>query len=336
MSVQIVITNETYRKGREVFEAQPGIFWTVVEGDELTISEALKRTGAKIAVLGIDPYRNELYRALEKNASGKEALAARFGVGYDSLDLDLCRKHRIILTNTPGALDVSVAEHAISLLLALARNISLLDRQMHNHQYAPITGIELRGRTLGIAGFGNIGKQTALIASRGFGMGISVFDALPLAEQCRLMGISEEEFGARYTVEGYYTDYPVFAASAGIVSIHMPVVESTRGFFDSGRLAALPDGALLINTGRGALIDEDGLYGALVDGKLGGAALDVFENEPYVPVREDRDLRKLDNVVLTPHIASNTMESNRKMAAGVMDNVEAFLEGRFNALARIV
>jgi phosphoglycerate dehydrogenase-like enzyme len=221
-------------------------------------------------------------------------------------------------------------------MFALARNVSLLDREMHSDRFEPKRGIELRGRTLGIAGFGNIGRQVALIASRGVGMKVSAYDVLSLGEQCGKEGDSEEEFLRRYGIEAYYTEYDEFAKAAGILSVHMPVTGNTRGFFDKKRLALLPNDAYIINTSRGALIDEAALYDALEAGTIRGAALDVMESEPYVPVIEDRDLRRLNNVVLTPHVASNTLESNRNIASSVVSSIDTFVDGRFDELPRIV
>jgi lactate dehydrogenase-like 2-hydroxyacid dehydrogenase len=337
MKEPVVVEEQVWRKGREVFAAQEGsVGWTVCPTGEEQVSAAIAGTGARVAVLGAARFRGPLYQALSRTAGERPALIARFGVGYDGIDAAQCRRNRVFVTNTPGALDQSVAEHAIALLLALARCIPSLDRDMRSGSFRPVTGFELHGKALGIAGFGRIGRRTAFIASRGLGMPIHAYDTISIEEQALREQTTVEELRERYDIAGYHTDFADFARSVRMVSIHLPVTDATRGFLSRGTLALFPDGTLLVNTGRGALVDERALFEALTSGRISGAALDVFAEEPYRPVGPDCDLRTLGNVVLTPHVASNTAEANANMAGGVIRNVRAFLGGSFDELSRVI
>ena len=140
---------------------------------------------------------------------------------------------------------------------------------------------------------------------------------------------------ATHGVEDYTTDAESLFGQSDFLSVHLPVVPSTLRFVNAARLAWLKPSALLINTARGAVLDEEAIYDVLASGRLAGAALDVFEREPYVPVHPDKDLRQLQNVVLTPHIGSNTREANRRMAETALRNVRCFLAGQLDRLARV-
>ena len=339
MREPVVIVQVCYDKGKTIFDKHSDRFqWIQTAEDEEIVTNKVRENKARIAVLGVAPYRAALYAALAEVAGGRQeagsrpALIARFGVGFETIDTELCKQSNIYLTITPGTLDQSVAEHTIALLLAVTRHVSVLDRAMHAREYTAVRGIELAGKPLGIAGFGKIGKQVALIASRGLNMKIHAFDCLSLAEQARQQGKSIDDFVSFYGISEYTTDFEVFAAQVPIVSIHMSTNDQTRDFFDAQRLALMQDGAVLINTGRGALISEPDLYEALASGKLVGAGIDVFAREPYTPVSAEHDFRELPNVVLTPHVASNTTEANQNMASAVVTNIDAFLQSKYDAL----
>ena len=337
MREPVTVEENAFRKGRAVFASEePTISWLPAPGDEQSMAEATRRSGARVVVLGATQYRGALYDALAANGGGRATLIARFGVGYDGIDAEACRRRGILVTNTPGALDESVAEHAVALLLALARRVPGHDGSTRSGEWKPMTTFELRGQTLGIAGFGRIGKRTAAIAARGFGMRIHAFDTLSIEEQASSGKTSVDELKARHSIEGYHTDFAAFARSTRLISIHLPVTPETRAFFSRERLGMLREGTLLVNTGRGALIDENALYDELRAGRLGGAALDVFAREPYVAADAGRDLRTLPNVICTPHVASDTEEANANMANGVMANVRAFLRGSLDSLTRVI
>jgi phosphoglycerate dehydrogenase-like enzyme len=333
MKEPVVIADSIFAKTESFFNQDKQLRWLPTAVDEPALAEAVRTAEARIAVLSTTPYTGELYQAL---SLGAPALIARFGVGYDSLDLEQCRERDIAVTITPGALDQSVAEHTLALLLGAARHIPHLDQEMRNGSFTRETGFELRERTLGIAGFGHIGKRVALIAVQGFGMKISAFDSLSLIEQCTAAQCTEVEFLKKYGIKSYHTEFEPFARTTDILSIHLPLDDNTRCFFNRERLETLNRGAILINTGRGSLIDEAALYTVLARGHLRLAALDVFTHEPYQPVRKEMDLRGLPNVILSPHSASNTLEANRNMAERVLHNIHAFLDHNTEEMNRVI
>lgn len=336
MSEAVVCTEPEFRKGEKVFTDEGRAYrWVVSPPGEPELARIVRASRARIAVLGVSRYAGELYPALAEQAGSGPALIARYGVGYDGVDLSRCRERNIIVANTPGTLDVSVAEHALALILSLARRVPTLHAAVRAGEFSSTPGIELAGRRLGVAGFGAIGRKLALAASRGLGMRVAAFDSLSLRELAARETLSEGEFLARYGLELCTTDFREFAGSLDVLSIHLPVTRGTRGFFDAARLALLPPSALLVNTGRGALVDEAALFDALSSGRLAAAALDVFGTEPYVPVAPDKDLRRLPNVVLTPHVASNTLEANRRIQAAVLENIRCFLAGDHDRITRV-
>ncbi|GAB4371051.1 MAG: hypothetical protein Kow009_07420 [Spirochaetales bacterium] len=332
MQTPIVITEQEFEKGKDLFTSYPQYKWQVSTPSEASVAEAIRRTGARIAVLGTTRYAGPLYDALAENGKGKPALIVRYGVGFDGIDVGQCKSKGIFLCITPGALDESVAEHTIALLLSLAQNIPFCHGEFLQGRFTRLTGFELAGKTLGLVGFGNIAKRVAEIASRGLGMQVKAFGRTPLEQKAAEEGLPPEKYLSQYHLAGYYTDFPAFAKDLQILSLHLPVTPQTTRFLDKNRIASLPRGTYLVNTGRGRLVDEGALYEALASGHLAGAALDVFTHEPYVPESEDKDLRKLGNVVLTPHIASDTRESNRNMQESILRNIEAFLSGEFDKL----
>ena len=333
----IAYTHAQFGKGEANFRRYGADYeWISCCEKEEALANIIRDRKVRIAVVGTSRYQEQLYTALQESAEEGPALIARHGVGYDGLDMELCKRHNIMVTTTPGTLDRSVAEHTIALMLSLVREIPALDRSLRDSRFVPVTTVEVGGKTLGVAGFGKIGRQVARIASQGLGMNVVAFDILPLSEQLKRENIGEEEFRNKYGLQAYLTDYPSFASSLDILSIHLPATEHTRGFFNSERLAALASSSYLINTGRGALIDENALYDALAAGQLKAAALDVFHNEPYVPLSVDRDLRELPNVILTPHVASNTAEANFRVQQNILQNIEKFLQGRHGEMTRVV
>jgi lactate dehydrogenase-like 2-hydroxyacid dehydrogenase len=332
----VVCTEAQFVKGEQTFRKYGSSYrWISCPEEEDVLAACVRDNKARIVVLGVYKYRDKLYQALKSSAGERPALITRHGVGYDGIDLKRCKELNIMATITPGTLDLSVAEHTIALMLALVREIPALDRSMRDNRFAPVTTCELAGKTLGVAGFGKIGKQVAGIASHGLAMKVVAFDCLSLADQIGREGVSESEFFRKYGLRSCLTDYEKFAETVDILSIHMPATADTLGYFAAERLAALRPSSYLINTGRGALIDEDALYDALKAGRLKGAALDVFRSEPYVPVSPDKDLRRLANVILTPHVASNTHEANFRVQENILQNIEKFLDGRYEEMTHI-
>jgi glyoxylate reductase len=228
-------------------------------------------------------------------------LVANYGVGYDMVDVSACRERGIAVTNTPGVLDAAVADLALALILACRRHLVASDRFVREGRWRrgwarpELLGRDLAGSTLGLVGLGRIGSEVAKRA-QAFGMRVTHHrrsDGLPLEELLPM---------------------------ADVVSLHAPLTPETRGLISRERLALLQDGATLINTARGAIVDEEALVDELVSGRI-SAGLDVFAHEPRVP----EQFLDLPNVVLTPHIASATTETRAAMTRVLVDNVLAFL-----------
>jgi len=228
-------------------------------------------------------------------------LVANYGVGYDRIDLEACRARGVAVSNTPGVLDAATADLAFALMLAARRGVVSGDRLVRSggwgaHWAEQALGRDVSGTTLGIVGLGRIGSAVARRA-RGFDM--------------RVVHVRSTE-----------GDLDQVMRESDIVSLHVPLSPQTRGLVTRERLALMRDGATFVNTARGAIVDEDALVDELVAGRI-TAGLDVFAHEPKVP----EALFDLPNVVLTPHVASATVETRAAMTRVVVDNVLAFARG---------
>ena len=240
-------------------------------------------------------------------------LVASYGVGVDHIDLPACRVRGIAVTNTPGVLVEATADHTFALLLAAARRVCEADRFVRAGRWqaiepAQLLGIDVHGKALGIVGFGRIGQA---VARRALGFSMKVLYASPNEVSSPAPGIS------RVTLD-------VLLAESDFVSLHCPLTPSTRRLIGREQLRAMKRGAILVNTARGAVVDEVELARALREGHLAGAGLDVFTDEPAVP----EALRAMENVVLTPHIGSGSQESRGAMARLVAEEVARFAIGQ--------
>jgi glyoxylate reductase len=271
----------------------PGPAWEELEDVEIGVAPAAAREDVEALVVANETVDE---RVLELLPSLR--LVANFGVGYDRIDVAACRARGVAVTNTPGVLDAATADLAMALMLAARRRLVQGDRLVRDGGWTvpwsagPFLGRELTGATLGLVGMGRIGTAVAQRA-RGFEM--------------RVVGISSRE-----------GDLDELLVAADVVSLHVPLTAATAGLISRERLALLRDGATLVNTARGAVVDEEALVDELVGGRI-SAGLDVFADEPNVPER----LLGLPNVVLTPHIASATVETRAAMTRIVVDNVLA-------------
>ena len=231
-------------------------------------------------------------------------LVANYGVGFDLVDVAACRERGIAVANTPGVLDAAVADLTLALILACRRKLLPADRFVRDGRWRrgwaqpEILGRDLAGSTLGLVGFGRIAQQVARRAEA-FGMEVE--------HHTRNSGVPLDEL----------------LASSDVVSLHVPLTEETRGLITRERLALIPDGATLINTARGAVVNEQALVEELVSGRI-SAGLDVYADEPRVP----EPLLELPNVVLTPHVASATSETRAAMTRVLVDNVLAYGRGQ--------
>ena len=242
-------------------------------------------------------------------------VGATISVGFDHIDVEAARARGIAMSNTPGVLDECTADHAMMLLLAAARRGAEYDRVMrqgwrYRIGQGELLGVRVTGKRIGILGMGRIGRAMARRA-QGFDMRVLYHGRRRLPP--------EQEHGATY-----YADFHQMLPHCDFLSIHAPGGAGTDKMIDAHALSLLPDGAVLVNVARGSLIDEDALFAALTSGKLFAAGLDVFRREP------DYDLRfaALDNVVLSPHIASASRETRDAMGFRALDNIAAVLAGR--------
>jgi glyoxylate reductase len=249
------------------------------------------------------------------DGSPRLRVVANVAVGVDNVDLVACRARGVLVTNTPDVLTEATADLAFGLLLAAARRIAEGDRLVRVGAFKGWTpsfmlGARVNGTTLGIVGMGRIGQAMARRA-RGFGMRVLYTQRTPLAPAV--------EDGATYL--GALDE---LLAASDSVSIHCPLTSATRHLFDAARLARMKRGAVLVNTARGAIVDEEALAGALENGSLAAAGLDVFENEPRVHPA----LLARPNVVLAPHIGSADRPTREAMAGQAVANVLEVLAGR--------
>lgn len=234
-------------------------------------------------------------------------IVANVAVGVDNVDLAACRARGVVVTNTPGVLTDATADLAFALLLAAARRLGEAERLLRASGFPPwspafMLGKRLRGKTLGIVGYGRIGQAVGA-RGRGFGMNV-VGTPSKLVDDVPRISLGE------------------LLATSDFVSVHVPLRPETRHLLGARELASMKRGSVLVNTARGAVIDEAALVGALRDGPLFAAGLDVFEKEPEV----HPGLLALENVVLLPHIGSADAETRREMAMLAADNVVAFFE----------
>jgi glyoxylate reductase len=236
-------------------------------------------------------------------------------VGFDNIDVAACTKRGVAATNTPGVLDETTADFAWTLLMAVARRLVEGDSLARSGNWKgwdldQLVGTDVWGKTLGIVGFGRIGKAMARRAL-GFQMKVIYSDAVRAPEAV------EKELKAGHR------GMASLLSEADFVSVHVPLLPETRGLFDAAQFSKMRPTAYLINTSRGAVVDEAALVHALESGKIAGAALDVFENEPSI-----HPGLKRPNVVLAPHIASASIETRTKMACMAAENVVATFKGQ--------
>lgn len=318
--IKIAVTATEYDKAAEVFckATSDGLECLRAPGAEVELGAFIRAQGVRHAVVGVEKYAGPLYEAMP--AGG---VLARFGVGHDGIDKEKATARGVICTNTPGVLDDSVAEMTIALVLAASRHVASLAAALRNGQFTPLVGRELAGKTLAVIGCGPIGRRVARIAARGFGMRVV---------GCDVVDLDVDQMRTEYGFSVIVNDFAAAVAGADYVSLHIPSTPATRHFINRERLALIPAGAWLINTARGAVLDESALFDALSRGSLSGAALDVFENEPYRPVAPDRDLRTLDKVLLTPHIGSSTREACDRMAERALENIRLAEAGHFDEM----
>lgn len=236
---------------------------------------------------------------------------ARAGVGVDNIDLEAATENGIVVVNAPDGNTNSAAEHTIAMLMSLARNIPQAHHSIKNKEWdrKSFIGVELRGKTLGIVGLGRIGAEVARRA-KGQRMNVIAYDPFFTEEKAEAMGI------------GYGTLDEVLAAG-DFITVHTPLLKETHHIIDESAFAKMKDGVRIINCARGGLVNENDLYDAIVAGKVAGAALDVFEEEPAV----DHKVLTLKEVIATPHLGASTIEAQESVAIDVSHDVVRILSG---------
>ena len=255
--------------------------------------------------------RTKLTKDLIEKAS-KCKIIARVGVGLDNIDQNAAKEKGIRVINAVEGAMNAVAELVIGLMLSLAREIPRADREVRNGNWIKkeLMGTELRGKYLGIVGLGNIGKRLGRLA-RALNMNIIGFDVVPI----------DDEFSKEVGL--MKTDIDTLLASSDYVSLHVPLLDSTKHMIDSTKMASMKNTARIINTSRGGVIDEEALYEALKNGQLGGAALDVFEVEPATTNK----LTALPNFISTPHMGAQTKEAQSLAANVIAEKIIQILRG---------
>jgi len=310
---KIFITRQIPDKGIKILKDKG---WDVAVGPEGKISREELLKGVK----GVEAILSVLTEKIDgevMEAAGKQLkIIANYAVGYNNIDVKEAKKRGIMVTNTPGVLTDAVAEHTIALLFSIAERIVEADRYTRAGKYKAwgpklLLGADIKGKTLGIIGLGRIGSAVAQRMQDGFDVKIIYYDVK-----------RNEDLEKKYNIE--YRELDDLLKEVDFVSLHTILTDDTRHLINAERLKIMKPTAYLINTSRGPIIDEKALLEVLKNKTIAGAALDVFENEPELTP----GLTELENIVLTPHIASATKETRDKMAEMAANNAIAALEGQ--------
>lgn len=262
--------------------------------------------GVDGCIAGVDHFTREVIEA----APDSLKVISRFGVGVDRVDLEAAKERGIVVTNTPEANATAVAEYAFGTMIALARHMVLLCNDVHAGGWNNKDGIELMGQTLGIIGLGAIGKRLASRA-KGFEMRVIAYD--PYAD---------EAYASAHDIDLVSLD--TLLERSNFISIHTPLTEETHHLIDRAAIAKMPQDAILINTARGGIVDEEAVAEAIKSGKLYGAAFDAFAEEPP----KVSPLFGLGNVILSPHTGAHTTAANANMGWMAARNCVAILSGQ--------
>jgi len=308
---KVYSTHQLFEEARKILDSNCEMqYWT--DSERPPRDEVLRRVKDKegLVCLLTEKINEEFLRS-----APKLRIASNVAVGYDNIDVDACTKRGVVVTNTPGVLDETTADFAWTLLMAVARRVAEGEALARSGNWKgwnldQLCGADVWGKTLGIVGFGRIGRSVARRAS-GFQMKVIYTDAVRVSEEV------EKSLNAEFR------DMNSLLAEADFVSLHVPLLPETRGLFDAPKILRMKPTAFLINTSRGPVIDEAALVATLENKKIAGAALDVFENEPFI-----HPGLKRPNVVLTPHIASASIETRTKMAVIAANNIVALFEGQ--------
>jgi glyoxylate reductase len=311
--LKVYVTRELPERGLKIikkhFDAE--VWPEYAPPPKKVIIEKVKNVDGLVSLLS-DKIDAEVF-----DAAPKLKIVAQMAVGFDNIDIQEATRRGIYVTNTPEVLTDTTADFAWALLMAVARRVVEADKYVRTGQWkvgwhpSMFLGRDIHGATIGIVGAGRIGYAVAKRA-KGFNMKILFYDVIPRPEM-------EKELGAKRV------DLDTLLKESDFVSIHVPLMKETYHMINAEKLKLMKKTAYLINNARGPIVDEKALYEALKEGRIAGAGLDVFEQEP-TPV--DNPLLKLDNVVVAPHISSASYETRSRMAEMVAENLVAFFEGK--------
>lgn len=285
----------------------------IYPGKNIKRSEMLNLVPGSVAIVSL---LTEKIDAEVMDAAGPELkVISNYAVGYDNVDIEEATKRGVCVTNTPGVLTESVAEHVLALIFALYRRVVEGDRLIRNNKFFGwepdlLLGTSLKDKVIGVVGLGRIGRWTVRLA-KAVGMKPIYYN------RTRNLEFEEE-------MECNYHSLEKLLTMSDVVSLSVPLTEETEGMIDIEKLKIMKRTSILINTARGQIVKQDDLTKALEDGVIAGAGLDVFDDETLIPEK----LKKMKNVVLTPHIASATVEARNSMATVLVDNLVDAIEGR--------
>jgi glyoxylate reductase len=308
---KVLATHQLFEGAQQILDAACDVeYWANEERPSR--EEVLRRVKDKegLVCLLTEKVNDELLRL-----APKLRIAANVAVGYDNIDVDTCTKRGVVATNTPGVLDETTADFAWALMMAVARRLAEGEQLARSGNWKgwnldQLCGTDIWGKTLGLVGFGRIGRAVARRAL-GFHMKVIYTDAVK----------APAEVAKSLNVE--FRDMNALLAESDFISLHVPLIPETRGLFDSPKFYRMKPTAFLINTSRGPVVEEAALVAALDARKIAGAALDVYENEPFI-----HPGLKRPNVVLAPHLASASLETRTKMAVMAANNIVALFTGQ--------
>jgi glyoxylate reductase len=308
---KVFATHQLFDEARQILDAACDVdYWT--NDERPPREEVLRRVKDKegLVCLLTEKVNDELLLT-----ASKLRIAANIAVGYDNIDVDICTKRGVVATNTPGVLDETTADFAWTLMMAVARRLAEGEQLARSGNWKgwnldQLCGTDIWGKTLGLVGFGRIGRAVARRAL-GFHMKVIYTDAVKAPAE------------VEKSLSVQFRDMNALLAESDFISLHVPLMPETRGLFDSPKFYRMKPTAFLINTSRGPVVEEAALVAALEAKKIAGAALDVYENEPFI----HPGLRR-PNVVLAPHLASASLETRTKMAVMAANNVVALFMGQ--------
>jgi lactate dehydrogenase-like 2-hydroxyacid dehydrogenase len=309
---KVLITHSLFEPARKALDEKCDTeYWTAAT--HIPRAELLMRVADKDALICL------LTEKVDEELLSKAPrlrIAATVSVGYDNLDISACTHHKVAATNTPGVLDDTTADTAWMIMMAAARRLSEAETWLRSGTWPgwdldQLCGADIWGKTLGIVGFGRIGREMARRA-KGFRMRTLYHDAARVGSEI------ESKLAAEFV------SFERILFESDFITLHVPLTAQTHHLFGTKTFAQMKPTAYVVNTSRGPVVDEAALLEAIKSGKIAGAALDVFEFEPKV----SPELLALKNVVVTPHIGSASLETRTKMALVAADNVIALFEGR--------